>query len=69
MKKIILITFVLAVIPVAIVGCLAIFDIISMDVAGPALVKVVSAILLLGGCTALIGFLVGTMKKSRLHKK
>jgi ABC-type transport system involved in multi-copper enzyme maturation permease subunit len=63
MKKTILITVVLAIIPVAIVGCLAIFEVISMDVAGPTLVKVVLAILLLGGCTALIGFLVGTMKK------
>jgi len=63
MKKTILITVVLAVIPVAIVGCLTIFEIISFDVALPALTKVVLAILLLGGCTALIGFLVGTMKK------
>ena len=63
MKKTILITVVLAIIPVAIVGCLAIFEIISLDVALPTLTKVVAAILLLGGCTALIGFLVGTMNK------
>ena len=58
MKNILIATVVLAVFAVATVGCLYIFEILSYDVAISNLMKIVAAIILLGGCSALIAFLV-----------
>jgi len=58
MKNILIITIVLAVFAVAAVGCLYIFEILSYDVAISNLMKIIAAIVLLGGCSALIAFFV-----------
>ena len=63
MKQIVVITAVLAVITIAIFGCLYIFDIISPEGVLSNLTKVVAAIVLLGGCSALITFLTGSKKE------
>jgi type IV secretory pathway VirB2 component (pilin) len=63
MKQIISITAVLAVITVAIVGCLYIFEVLSYDRSVSILLKAVAAIVLLGGCSALITFLMGSKKE------
>ncbi len=59
MKQIVAITAILAVITIAIIGCLYIFEIMSPESALANLTKVVAAIVLLGGCSALISFLTG----------
>lgn len=59
MKQIVVITVILTVIAIAILGCLYIFEIMNPDAVFDSLVKVVAAILLLGGCTALIKVLTG----------
>ena len=58
MKKILAVTAVLIIIATAIVGCLYIFEILSYEKAISDLLKLVAAIGLLGGCSALIAFLV-----------
>ena len=63
MKKILTITVVLSVFAVATVGCLYIFDMLSYEDAMSNLLKVVAAIVLLGGCSALIAFLMRTNKE------
>ena len=63
MKQIGSITFVLAVFAVAIVGCLYIFDILSYEDSVSNLLEVVAAIVLLGGCLALITFLTRSKKE------
>jgi len=63
MKKIVTITAVLAVITAATVGCLYIFGVLSFEVAMSNLLKVVAAIVLLGGCSALIAFLMDSRKE------
>jgi hypothetical protein len=63
MKQIVVITAILAVITIAIFGCLYIFEIISPEIALTNLTKVVAAIVLLGGCSALISFLTGNKKE------
>jgi len=63
MKQIISITAVLAVITVAIVGCLYIFEVLSYENSVSIVLKAVSAIVLLGGCSALITFLMGSKKE------
>ena len=63
MKQIFAITAVLAVFAVAAVGCLYIFDILSYEDAMSDLLKVVAAIVLRGGCSALITFLIRSKKE------
>jgi len=63
MKQIVSISAVLAVIAVAIFGCLYIFGMMSPESALSNLLKVVAAIVLLGGCSALVAFLMGTKKE------
>jgi hypothetical protein len=63
MKQIVIITAVLAVITIAIFGCLYIFELMSPEIALTNLTKVVAAIVLLGGCSALISFLTVNKKE------
>lgn len=63
MKKILTITVVLSVIAAATVGCLYIFDILSFEDSVSSLLKVVAAIVLLGGCSALVALLMPTDKE------
>ncbi len=58
MKQILTITLVLCVFVIAIVGCMYIFEISSLEDAMSNLAKAVGAIVLLGGCSALIAFLM-----------
>jgi len=62
-KKILSVTAVLTVVTVAIVGCLYIFEFLSFEYAVDTLLKVVAAIVLLGGCSALVLFLTGSKKE------
>lgn len=63
MKQIVSISAVLAVIAVAIFGCLYIFSLMSPEAVLSNLVKVLAAIVLLGGCSALVVFLTGNKKE------
>lgn len=63
MKQIFTITAVLSVLAVATVGCMYIFDVLSYESAISSLLKVVAAIVLLGGCSALVTALVGSNKE------
>jgi len=65
MKQILTITVVLAILAIAIVGCLFIFEVMSFDDASSTLLKVVGGILLLGACSAAITALMGATKNSR----
>jgi len=58
MRKILTFTAVLAVFAIATVGCLFVFEVLNYEDAMSNLLKVVAAILLLGGCSALIAFLM-----------
>jgi len=62
MKQIVSISAVLAVISVAIFGCLYIFGLMSPENVLSNLIKVLAAIVLLGGCSALVVFLTGSKK-------
>ncbi|MGB5629884.1 MAG: hypothetical protein WBM57_10990 [Woeseiaceae bacterium] len=59
MKQIVSISAVLAVVAVAIFGCLYIFGVLGQEIVLSNLVKVLAAIVLLGGCSALVVFLTG----------
>jgi hypothetical protein len=48
----------------AIVGCLYIFDVMSLENSRSVLLKTLGAIVLLGGCTALIKLLMGSKEES-----
>ena len=63
MKSILVLTAVLSVIAVAAVGCLYIFEVFNYEDSMSNLLKVVGAIVLLGGCSALIVALMGSKKK------
>jgi len=63
MKKILTITVVLSVFAAATVGCLYIFDILSFEDSVSNLLKLVAVIVLLGGCSALIAFLMRSNKE------
>ena len=58
MKTIAIISAVLAVLAVAITGCLYIFGVSDFEESVGLLMKVVAAIVLLGGCAALIAVLM-----------
>jgi len=62
MKQIVSISAILAVISVAIFGCLYIFELMSPDSIASNLLKVLAAIVLLGGCSALVVALTGSKK-------
>ena len=63
MKQILSIALVLVVLAVAILGCLAIFDVMSYEYAMSNLMKVVAAIVLLGSCSAAITALMRSKKE------
>jgi hypothetical protein len=63
MKQIVIITAVLAVITIGIFGWLYILELKCPEIALSNLIKVVAAIVLLGGCSALISFLTGNKKE------
>ena len=58
MKQILTLSIVLVVLAVAIIGCMYIFDMSSYENAVSNLMKTVAAIILLGGCSAVIAFLM-----------
>ena len=62
MKPIITITVLLAILALAIIGVLYIFEMISVDYATSTLIKVEAAIILLGGCSALVALLTSSKK-------
>ncbi len=64
MKQIAVICAILVVLLIAVVGCLAIFDIITLDVSQSIVMKVGAAIVLLGVCTALITFILRATRDS-----
>lgn len=64
MKTIVTIFAVLAVLTIAAVGCLYIFGVRDFDQSVSLLVKAVAALVLLGGCTALITVLMGNKESS-----
>ena len=57
MKRTATITLFFAIIAAAVLGCLAIFDVLSTGKALDLLLKFEAAIVLLGACTVLIGYL------------
>ena len=64
MKQVLTICGLLMVLLLAIVGCLVIFDVMSMDAALSALLKFGGAIILLGVCSVLVMMLMGSNKGS-----
>ena len=62
MKPIISITVLLAILALAIIGVLYIFEMISVGYATSTLIKVEAAIILLGGCSALVALLTRSEK-------
>ena len=62
MKRIVTVTAILSVLAIAVFGCLIIFEVTTFDVALSNLLKIVAAILLLGGCSALITYFVRSSK-------
>lgn len=62
MKPIVTITVLLAILAFAIIGVLYIFEMITVDSATSTLIKVEAAIILLGGCSALVALLTGSRK-------
>lgn len=65
MKTIAVISAVLAVLAVAVTGCLYIFGVSDFAESVSLLIKVVAAIILLGGCLALIVKLMSTAQDSK----
>ncbi|MDH5621983.1 MAG: hypothetical protein OEY74_07870 [Gammaproteobacteria bacterium] len=57
MKNTVIISLFFAIITAAVLGCLTIFDVLSTERALDLLLKFEAAIVLLGGCTILIGYL------------
>jgi len=62
MKPIVTITVLLAILAFAIIGVLYIFEMITVDSATSTLLKVEAAIILLGGCSALVALLTKSRK-------
>lgn len=62
MKPIITITALLAILALAIIGVLYIFEMISVEYATDTLIKVEAAIILLGGLSALVALLTKSRK-------
>ena len=62
MKQILTITVVLSVLAIAIVGCMFIFEVISVEDAKDNLLKVVGGIVFLGVCAAVIAALMSAKK-------
>lgn len=57
------VTGVFVVLAIAVIGCLYIFELMSYEYALSSLLKIVGATVLLGGCSALIAFLVRSKKE------
>ena len=66
MRNIIILTVFLAILAIAIIGCLTIFEIMAMEAAKSMLIKFEAALLLLGGCSALIALLTGAKKQAEV---
>lgn len=64
MKRIITITGFFAILGIAIVGILYIFDVMSLEDSRSVLLKTLGAIVLLGGCTAFIKLLMSSKEES-----
>ena len=64
MKQILTICGFLVILLVAIVGCMVIFDVMSMESAESIVLKFGGAIVLLGVCSALLMMLMGGSKDS-----
>ena len=64
MEMIIKITLILAVLFLAIMGSLYIFEVVPVDTLQDLTIKAGAAILLLGGCSALIALLTGRKKEA-----
>lgn len=62
MRQIALTCGILIVLLIATVGCLYIFEVMTLESAGSAVTKYGSAIVLLGACAAAITFLLGRRK-------
>jgi len=65
MKQILSICGFLVILLVAIVGCMVIFDVMSMESAESVVLKFGGAIVLLGVCSALVMMLMGGDKDSQ----
>jgi len=57
MRNTIIIAVFFAIITAAVLGCLTIFDVLSTETSLDLLLKFEATIVLLGGCTILIGYL------------
>lgn len=64
MKQILTICALFLVLMLAIVGCMAIFDLMTIDKAVDVVIKIGAVIVLLGACAALIRVLMGPQKES-----
>lgn len=62
MKTIITITLILGVLALSLMGCLVIFDVMSMESAMTNLMQIEAGLFLLGGCSVLILLLLGAKK-------
>ena len=62
MKNILVIVVALAVLDIALFGCLFLFEAMEPETIGDMLTKSLSAIVLLGACAALITLLTGSKK-------
>ncbi len=58
MKNTVVIVAFFAILALAVIGCLSIFDVMSADASIELLLKVEAAILLLGGCAILLAFVL-----------
>lgn len=64
MKQILTICALFLVLLLAIVGCMTIFDLMTIDKAVDVVIKIGAVIVLLGACAALIRVLMGPQKES-----
>lgn len=64
MKQILTITCLLIVLLLGTVGCMVIFNVMSMEAAQSAVLKFGGAVILLGLCSALVMMLMGSNKGS-----
>ena len=65
MRQIVLICVFFVVLRLAAVGCLLIFDVVSFDTAKSSVIKFGSAIVLLGGCSALLSLVMRRRRRPR----
>lgn len=65
MRQILLICAFFLVLLLATIGCLLIFDVVSFETARSSAIRFGSAIVLLGGCVALLNLVIGRGKQPR----